>query len=129
MPNVTVSFDRIDVDQDGDPGVTDGMGEWYWTQNLNGARVGFRSVANPLSVGNGGSIDLGASRSIELRDDQELTVTGFVGEKDQLGTGSDEKATINDVFDRSQNWGDGSQEVPLADRRMSGTLYYTIQAE
>jgi hypothetical protein len=29
MANVEVSFDRIDVDDDGDPGLTDGGGDFY----------------------------------------------------------------------------------------------------
>ena len=54
MANVEVSFDRIDVDDDGDPGLTDGGGDFYWSLNVNGARIGHRSVSNMLTVGNGG---------------------------------------------------------------------------
>ena len=58
MANVQVIFDRIEVDKDGDPGVTDGGGEFYYTLNVNGSRVGSTStvasewatLANPAIV-------------------------------------------------------------------------------
>ena len=36
MANVTVTFDRIDVGSDGDPGVTDGGGDFFWKLSVNG---------------------------------------------------------------------------------------------
>ena len=129
MANVEVSFDRIDVDDDGDPGLTDGKGDFYWTLNVNGARIGYRSVSNTLAVGNGGVIDLGASTSVELQSNQDLIVSGFVADKDQGTSGADERDDFAHAFDRSQNWGDGPHQVALNDSRMACTLHYTISVE
>jgi hypothetical protein len=129
MANVHVTFDRIEVDQDGDPGITDGKGDFYWTLNVNGSRVGHRAASNVLAVGDGGVIDLGASKSVELQANQDLIVSGFLAEKDQGTSGADERDDFVNTFDRSENWGDGPHQVALNDRKMACTLHYTVQAE
>jgi len=129
MPNIQVTFNRIEVSQDGDPGITDGAGELYWTFNVNGTKVSERTSSNYRSARDGDVIDLDTSKSVELHSDQELVVSGFLAEKDQLGTGKDENAPFTRTFDRSENWGDGARQVRLQDKKLDCTLYYTIQAE
>ena len=129
MANVQVTFDRIDVDRDGDPGITDGKGDFYWTLNVNGARVSHRSESNVLREGNGGSIDLGESKSVELKPQEDLIVSGFLAVKDQGTSGADERDDFAQTFDRSQKWGNGPHQVPLQDRKMACTLHYTVTAD
>jgi hypothetical protein len=129
MANVTVTFDRIDVGQDGDPSFTDGKGDFFWKFSVNGSIVSQRAESNPLAVGNNGVIDLGQSRSIELDPQDVLTVSGFLNDRDQGTSGADETDSFSDVYDRSENWGDGPHSEPLDDDPMHCTLYYTIAVE
>lgn len=129
MPNVKVIFDRFDVNKDGDPGVTDGKGELYWKLLVNGTKVHERLSSNHLSMASGDKAEIDASKSVELDSNQELLITGYVAEKDQLGTGKDDNAPLSRSFDRSENWGDGAQSARLVDRKLDCTLYYTIQVE
>ena len=129
MANVTVTFDRIDVGSDGDPGVTDGGGDFFWKLLVNGSAVSQRTESNPLVVRNGGVIDLNRSRSIELRPEEVLTVSGYLNDRDQGTSGADETDSFEHEYDRSQNWGDGTHQAPLTDRDMACTLHYSITAD
>ncbi len=128
MPNVRVTFDRIDVDKDGDPAVTDGKGDFFWRFNVNGNAVTQRSEGNPHQSGNGSTINLGASKSLELKDREDLIVDGFLGENDKGFAGKDEKADFQHTYDRSERWGNGPHQVALHDRKMRATLHYSISA-
>ncbi|HET6949605.1 MAG TPA: hypothetical protein VFI47_04470 [Acidimicrobiales bacterium] len=128
MANVKVTFDRIEVDDDGDPGVTDGKGDFHYRFSVNGSQVTARSSANPLAVGNGGVINLNASRSVELRPDQDLVVSGYLADKDQGTSGADEIDDFSHTYDQSENWGDGDHDVALVDKRMNCTLHYNVTA-
>jgi hypothetical protein len=128
MANVQVNFDRIEVDRDGDPGISDGQGDFYWSLSVNGTTVSSRSSGNVLRRGNGDVISLDASKSVELRPQQDLIVSGFLAEKDQGTSGADERDDFAHTFDRSQNWGNGPHQVALQDRKMDVTLHYTVTA-
>jgi hypothetical protein len=129
MANVTVTFDRIDVGSDGDPGITDGGGDFFWKLSVNGSAVSQRTESNPLVVRNGGVIDLNRSRSIELRPQEVLTVSGYLNDRDQGTSGADETDSFEHEYDQSQNWGDGTHQVPLNDRDMACTLHYSVTAD
>lgn len=86
-------------------------------------------MSNPRQAGNGDSIDLDASKSVELQRNEELILSGFLAEKDQLGTGADDRAPLNRSYDASENWGDGQHQVEFNYRKMACTLHYTIQVE
>ena len=126
MANIKVVFDRIDVHNDGE---STEKGKLYWKFSVNGVKVDERTSGNPLLVSSGSTIDLNSSRSVELLSNQELTVTGFVAEKDSLLSGKDDTASFARSYDRSENWGDGVRTVRLTDSPLDCTLTYTIQAE
>jgi hypothetical protein len=126
MPNVKVAFDSIAVHNDGE---FTQKGKIYWKLSVNGTKVDERTSGNPLLVASGSTIDLNSSRSVELADNQELVVNGFVAEKDSLTSGKDDTASFERSYDRSENWGDGVRNVRLTDSPLDCTLTYTIQAE
>ena len=126
MPNIKVVFDRIDVHNDGEALE---KGKLYWKFSVNGIKVEERTSGNPLRVASGTSIDLNSSRSVELKSDEELTIDGFVAEKDKLTSGKDDTAAFDRAYDRSENWGDGSHDVRLTDSPLDVTLTYTISVE
>lgn len=126
MPNVKVVFDRIDVHNDGEALE---KGKVYWKFSVNGTKVEERTSGNPMLVSSGSSIDLNSSRSVELANNQELVVNGFIAEKDKLTSGKDDTASFERSYDRSENWGDGVRTVRLTDSPLDCTLTYTIQAE
>jgi hypothetical protein len=126
MPNVKVTFDRIDVLGDGEAFED---GKVYWKLSVNGSVVEELSASNPRKVSSGEVIDLENSRSVELDNNQELVVSGFLAERDSGPSGKDEMLTIDRSYDRSQNWGDGKQRVDRADKKFHCVLHYTIQVE
>ena len=56
-----VTFIDIIVTRDGDPL---NRGQVYWSFKVDGSVVTSRSVANPLTIGSGGTITLGASSTV-----------------------------------------------------------------
>ncbi|NHC12930.1 hypothetical protein [Motilibacter deserti] len=126
MPNVKVKFDRIQVDRKGEPLQ---KGKLYWKLSVNGAVVEERNKANPQLVQNGSNVDLASSRSVELKPDEDLRVSGFIAESDSLTSGKDEMLVIDRTFDRSENWGSGHQRVNRVDRGLDCTLHYDVTVE
>jgi hypothetical protein len=126
MPDVKVTFDRIDVVQDGDPGATDGRGDFYWGLDVNGDRISERLRSDPLQMGTGGTINLGDETSVELQSDEELVVSGYLADNDQGLSGQDEHDDFRHTYDESENWGDGPHTVTFNERDMSCTLHYRI---
>ena len=123
MPTATVTFQRIDVHNDGEPLQ---KGKVYWTLNVNGSKASERTASNPVRVSSGEEIDLDVSKEILLDSDQNLTVSGFVGEKDTATSGKDEHADFTRTYTPSQGWSEGERSVRLTDRRLDCTVYYTI---
>ena len=126
MPNVKVTFDRIDVNKDGE---ATQKGKLYWKFNVNGTKVSERTSSNPLVIGSGTPYDINTSRSFEVADNANLSISGFVAEKDGFTSGKDENAPFERTYDRSENWGDGPHDVRLVDRGLDCNVAYTIEVE
>ena len=125
MPNIKVTFERIDINKDGEAME---RGKFYYKFSVNGVKVEERLSSSPLLVSSGETITLDSSRSIELKSSENLTVDGFVAERDSGLSGKDDKATFKHVYDESEKWGNGTREARLIYRGMDCNLVYNIQA-
>lgn len=123
MPNITVRFERIDVNDDGEALE---KGKLYWDLAVNGDSVTSRSSGNPLQVASGGHITLGQSRTVRLDRGDVLSITGFVAERDSGLSGKDDRDEIDDRFTHAVGWGAGPQEAQVVDKKLDCTLHYTV---
>jgi hypothetical protein len=122
-----VTFIDIAVTRDGDP--TD-KGEIYWSLKVDGCVVTSRSVANPLSIGSGGTISLGSSSTVTKSGavGTNIVVSGSVSEKDSFLGGKDDSDAFSQSFTEGGNWGTGSPHaVTLVDNNLNVTVNYIIE--
>ncbi|HEY0606326.1 MAG TPA: hypothetical protein VGD69_19795 [Herpetosiphonaceae bacterium] len=120
-----VTFVDIEVNSDGDP---IGKGELYWSCKVDGRVVSSRSVGNPLVIGSGGTINLGASTTVIKGSGagEKLVVSGSVSERDD--DDADELAPFSRDYTAVGNWGvDTIHRVDCMDRNLNATLTYIIE--
>lgn len=122
-----VTFVDMKVTRDGDP---IGRGEIYWSLKVDGQVVADRSSGNPYTIGSGGTITIGESRTVTKSGavGTKLVVSGTVSERDSGPSGKDE----SDFKDRSHNAGDdwgttGPQKLQFFDNNLDVTLNYIIE--
>ena len=126
MPSITVIFERIDVDNDGEPLQ---KGKLYWNFAVNGSTVTSRSSSNPTLVGSGGQVTLNQSHSIERDSNDNLTVSGFLAERDSLTSGKDDRDDFSHTWTPAQGWGEGARSYRFTDRKLDCTLHYTVEVD
>lgn len=121
-----VTFSDIEVTRDGDP--VD-RGEVYWSFKVDGAVVSSRSVANPYTIGSGGTISLGNSKTITKSSAMgtNLVVSGSVSEKDSGLGGKDDTDSFTHSYTSGNNWGTGAHSANLVDNNLNVTLNYLIE--
>ena len=122
-----VTFIDIIVTRDGDP--LD-RGEVYWSFKVDGSVVTSRSVANPLTIGSGGTITLGASSTVTKSGavGTNIVVSGSVSEKDSGFGGKDDSDSFSHSYTAGSNWGTSNPHpVNLVDNNLNVTLNYIIE--
>lgn len=117
-----VTFQRIEIDNNGE---WTGKGELYYGMTVDAASVASRSVNNPLKLADGEQIDLNASKTVVKETGQQLTVAGFVSERDNLDR--DDTQDFHEDFSKSDNWGIGSHNHRLVDGKLDAVVYYVIE--
>jgi hypothetical protein len=121
-----VTFSDIEVTRDGDP---IDRGEIYWSLKVDGSVVSSRSVANPLTIGSGGTISLGGSTTVTKSEapGTNLVVSGSVSEKDSGLGGRDDSASFTHGYTAGNGWGAGAHSANLVDNNLNVTLNYLIE--
>jgi hypothetical protein len=123
MPNIRVTIDQIEVTKDGDPS---GKGQLYWLFKANNTTISSKSVSAPKKVSSGENIDINATQTITVDDNDTLRVYLSVSDKDSGFDGADESVSRNLTYDASNNWGDGPLRVNLSDGPLDVTVYGQI---
>jgi hypothetical protein len=123
MPDIRITIDQIEVTKDGDPS---GEGELYWLFKANNTTLSSKSVSAPEKVSSGGNIDLNATQTITVDDNDTLRVYLSVSDKDSGFDGADESASRNLTYYASNNWGDGPLQVNLSNGPLDVTVYGQI---
>ena len=126
MPNITVLFERIDVINDGE---NLQKGKLYWNFAVNGTTVSSRSSSSPRLEGSGGQVSLDQSHSIQRDSNDNLTVSGFLAEKDGITSGQDDRDDFTHVWTPQQDWGQGSRSYRFTDRKLDCVLHYTVEVD
>ena len=120
-----VTFVDIEVNSDGDP---IGKGEIYWSLKVDGRIITSRSVGNPLIIGSGGTINLGASTTVTKSGavGTKLVVSGSVSEQDN--DDADELAPFSLSYTSGDDWGTGGvHHIDCVDRNLNATVTYIIE--
>ena len=122
-----VTFIDIIVTRDGDP--LD-RGEVYWSFKVDGSVVTSRSVANPLTIGSGGTITLGASSTVTKSGavGTNIVVSGSVlGEGQRLRRQGRLGLLQPQLYCGEQLGTSNPHPVNLVDNNLNVTLNYIIE--
>jgi hypothetical protein len=122
-----VTFIDLQVTRDGDPLH---KGKIYWSFKVDGSVVTSRSVANPLTIGSGGTITLGASSTVTKSGavGTNIVVSSSVSEKDSFLGGKDDSDSFSHSYTSGSNWGTGNPHaVNLVANNLDVTLNYIIE--
>jgi hypothetical protein len=124
--NLRVTFSDIEVTRDGDP---IDRGELYWSLKVDGSVVASRSVANPLTIGSGGTITLGNAATVSKSGaaGTNLVVSGSVSEKDSGLGGKDDYAPFTHTYTAGNNWGAGPHSAHIVDNNLDVKVNYIIE--
>jgi hypothetical protein len=83
-------------------------------------------VSAPKKVSSGENIDINATQTITVDDNDTLRVYLSVSDKDSGFDGADDSVSRNLTYDASNNWGDGPLRVNLSDGPLDVTVYGQI---
>lgn len=128
MPSLKVTFNRIDVQKDGD-GRFEGKGDFYYDMVVGDTKI--ISVGREQNIGasDGEKILMNASTDVTVPDSgpgASLRVSGWVSEADGGLAGSDDRVgTFDHLYTPANGWGIGHHSVKMT-RKAKVVVHYKI---
>jgi hypothetical protein len=129
MPQLRISFQKIDVIDDGDR-ATDGKGEFNYHFSVDSDMVVSEESRQGVKASNGDTIRLNGEIIKTVPDTGLITLRGDVIELDNNALNTDgghDKASFQTTFRQSNGWGIGPHTHSLQANKMKVKVHYNIE--